>query len=324
MPARPGSGTVCVLGGTGFVGRVLASRLIRLGYEVRVPTRNRERARRMLVLPGVQLLDADVHDAHTLKRLLRGCTAAINLVGILNERGHDGSGFRVAHLELTEKLVAACQDAGVNRLLQMSALKANAERGPSHYLRTKGQAELAIRNAAGEDLRYTIFRPSVIFGPEDSFINRFAGLLKLMPIFPLARADARFAPVFVEDVVEAFAGSLADPATYGQTYQLCGPEIYSLGEIVAWIRRELGLRRVVIHLPDPLGRLQALTADYLLPGKPFSLDNFRSLTVASVCTEDGFEPLGIKPRSMKSIVPQYLGRRSVQDPMARLRKTAGR
>ncbi len=308
-----------MLGGSGFVGRSLASRLIKLGYEVRIPTRNRERARRLLVLPGVHLVDADIHDPATLQRLLRGCDVAINLVGILNEKGHDGSGFRVAHLELTEKLLTACLETGTGRLLQMSALKANAERGPSHYLKTKGQAEDAIRNTAGEDLRYTIFRPSVIFGPDDSFINRFAGLLRIMPVLPLARADARFAPVYVEDVVDAFARALTDPATCGQTYQLCGPDIFTLSEIVSYVRQQLRLRRLVLPLPDSLGRLQALTADYLLPGKPFSMDNFRSLTVGSVCTEDGFAPLGITPRAMKTIVPQYLTPRGHKDTMSRLR-----
>jgi uncharacterized protein YbjT (DUF2867 family) len=315
---------VCVLGGSGFVGRSLASRLIKLGYEVRIPTRNRERARRLLVLPGVHVVDADVHDPATLQRLLRGCDVAINLVGILNEKGHDGSGFRVAHLELTEKLLAACLETGTGRLLQMSALKANAERGPSHYLRTKGQAEQAIHSTAGEDLRYTIFRPSVIFGPDDSFINRFAGLLRFMPILPLARTDARFAPVYVEDVVDAFAHALTDPATYGQIYQLCGPDIFTLGEIVSYIRQQLKLHRLVLPLPDALGRMQALTAEYLLPGKPFSMDNFRSLTVGSVCTEDGFAALGIEPRSMKTIVPQYLNPRGHKDAMSRHRQSPRR
>ncbi len=324
MSIRTGSGLVCILGGSGFVGRSLCSRLIKLGYEVRVPTRNRERARRLLVLPGVHLVEADVHDPATLNRLLRGCDVAINLVGILNERGHDGSGFRKAHLELVQKLLNACQENSVGRLLQMSALKANAERGPSHYLKTRGLAELAIRDNAGEDIRYTIFRPSVIFGPDDSLINRFAGLLRLMPVLPLARADARFAPVYVEDVVEAYVRSLGNPATYGQTYQLCGPDIFSLGEIVRYVRRQLGLKRLVLPLPDALGRMQAAFADYLLPGKPFSLDNFRSLTVGSVCTEDGFASLGIQPRSMKAIVPQYLNPRQHKDIMSKLRKSSRR
>lgn len=298
--------TICVLGGTGFVGRHLAAELVRRGYHVRVPTRNRQRNRHMIVLPGVELEQADVHADGVLGDLLFGCDAAVNLVGILNERGHDGSGFRKAHVELTEKLLQACQDTGVTRLIQLSALKANAERGPSHYLRTKGQAEKLIRSLAGGELHYTIFRPSTIFGRDDSFINRFARLLKLAPVLPLPQADARFAPVHVGDVVAAITRALEDSATHDRVYELCGPEIYSLAEIVDYIKRLKGLRRWVVPIPKPLGRIQATVADYLVPGKPFSIDNFNSLTVASVCTDNGLKTLGIEPTPMSSIVPAML------------------
>src|SRR5690606_11318174 len=149
----------------------------------------------------------------------------INLVGILNERGRDGSGFKRVHVDLVAKLLRACHDTGVTRLLHMSALKANADRGPSHYLRTKGQAEQLIRNEARAG-RVTIFRLSVIFGPEASFTNRFAKLLKRLPILPLACADARMTPVYVNDVARAFMAALDDSRTFGRTYELCGPEIY--------------------------------------------------------------------------------------------------
>ena len=297
---------VCVLGGTGFVGRSLSSLLVRRGYAVRIPTRNRQRNRRLLVLPGVDLRQTDIHDEFALEEAMRGCDAAINLVGILNERGHDGSGFKAAHVDLVEKLVRACRENGVTRLIHMSALKANHQRGPSHYLRTKGQAERLIKTLCGEEIHYTIFKPSVIFGSEDVFINRFASLLRRSPILPLARLDARFAPVFVEDVALAFATALADSDTYGKTYELCGPDIYSLREIIELVRRELGLKRLIVPLPGVLGRLQAAIADYLIPGKPFSLDNLRSMSVASVCSEGGLRQLGIAPRSMHHIVRGYL------------------
>ncbi len=298
---------VCVLGGTGFVGRTLAARLARTGYSLRIPTRDRQRARRLLVLPGLELVQADVHDPEQLAALVTGCTAVINLVGILNEREHDGSGFRRAHVELAEKLVAACRRTGVSRVVQMSALKANAERGASHYLRTKGEAEQVFANRAGENIQYTIFRPSVIFGPEDSFCNRFARLLKLFPVLPIAHANARFAPVYVADVAEAFVRALPDSASFGRTYELCGPDIYTLEEILRYLIRELGIRRAILKLPPPLGRLQAFVGEYLLPGKPFSRDNFRSLTVASVCRENGFAPFGIVPKRMHPIVHSYIG-----------------
>ena len=324
MAAPRRSRTICVLGGTGFVGRHLAAELVRRGHFVRVPTRRRERHRPLLVLPGVELIQADVHDERALGELLDGCDTAINLVGILNERGHDGRGFQHAHVELTRKLVEACHDNGVTRLIQMSALKANAERGTSHYLRTKGQAEKVIRQLAGDDIRYTIFRPSTIFGPDDSFINRFAKLLKLSPILPLPQPNARFAPVYVGDVVAAFLRALEDASTFDKAYELCGPEIYSLAEIVAYIRSQLGVRRWILRMPKPLGRIQATVADYLIPGKPFSIDNFNSLSVASVCTDNGLKTLGIEPTPMSSIVPEFLKGEPQREAVLRQRKRAAR
>jgi uncharacterized protein YbjT (DUF2867 family) len=315
-------GAVCVLGGTGFVGRTLAAKLASNGYAVTIPTRNRQRARRLLVLPGLELIQADVHDPDQLTALLGGMDAVVNLIGILNERGHDGSGFREAHIDLAEKLVAACRRAGVERLLQMSALKANAERGPSHYLRTKGRAEQVIQAQAGEGIQYTIFRPSTIFGPEDSFCNRFARILRLSPVLPLAELNARFAPVYVGDVAEAFVRALPDSRTYGKTYELCGPDVFTLEEILRYLCRELGIRRAIIKLPPALGRLQAWVGEYLLPGKPFSRDNFRSLTVAMVCRDNGFAAFGITPKHMQPIVHGYL--RGGIDELAAIRQSSHR
>jgi len=312
-----------VLGGTGFVGRRLVPRLLDDRYEIRVPTRNRSRNRALLVWPGVELVTADVHDESQLRRLLDGCGAAVNLVGILNEEGHDGAGFERAHTELVAKLVRACHDAGVPRLLQMSALKADADNGPSHYLRTKGRAERVLQAESGKTLAYTVFRPSVIFGAEDSLLNRFAALLRIAPLLPLAGAEARFAPVFVDDVAEAFARALANPATYGKTYELCGSEIYSLVELVRFVRSELRLRRAIVQLPHWLGQLEAWVGEYL-PGRPFSRDNLASLGVPSVCTTDGLAELGIQPRALSAVAPTYLGAGTRQGELARLRRAAGR
>jgi NADH dehydrogenase len=322
MSAHHRTRRVCVLGGSGFVGRSLCSQLARSGYSVRVPTRNPARHRQLLVLPGVDIVYADICAAGALARLLEGCAAAVNLVGILNERGHDGSGFKNVHVDLVEGLVHACHEVGVHRLLHVSALKANAERGPSHYLRTKGQAEQLIRSLCGEDIDFTIFRPSVIFGPDDSFINRFAALLRLAPLLPMPQLGARFAPVYVEDVAAAIVKSLEDSATHGQAYELCGPDIYTLAEILQFILRQLEIRRWVVPVPLLLARVQAWIADYLIPGKPFSLDNLRSLQVASVCAENGFAALGLEPQPMHAIVPTYLGRGLPQ--LAKLRQTTRR
>ncbi len=324
MVSKSPSRTVCILGGTGFVGRQITGQLVRSGYAVRVPTRNRERARELLVLPGVEVVAADVHDETVLPRLLAGADAAINLVGILNEHGHDGSGFRRVHVELVEKLVRACHESRVPHLLQMSALKANAESGPSHYLRSKGAGERTLKNLAGDELRYTIFQPSVIFGPDDSFINRFAGLLRICPILPLARPKARFAPVYVADVASAFCAALENHGAYDRTLQLYGPEDYSLQEIVVEIARILNLKRLIVGLPDSLSRIQAWFLDYIIPGKIFTLDNYRSMAVASVGTEDGLAALGITATSMHAVVPGYLDSGDHQRLLSELRRKRGR
>jgi len=313
-----------MLGGTGFVGRRLVPRLLDDRYEIRVPTRSRARNRGLLVWPGVELAEADVHDETQLRRLLDGCGVAINLVGILNEAGHDGAGFERAHTELVAKLVRACHDAGVPRLLQMSALKADADRGPSHYLRTKGRAERVLAAEAGDALAYTVFRPSVIFGAEDSLLNRFAALLRVAPVLPLAGADARFAPVFVDDVAEAFARALPNPATWRKTYELCGPEIYSLEELVHFVRTQLHLKRAIVRLPHWLGQIEAWVGEYLLPGKPFSRDNLESLGVPSLCVSDGLAELGIHARALSAVAPTYLGAGGRQGGLTRLRRSAGR
>lgn len=299
--------SVCVLGGSGFVGTQLCAALARQDWLITVPTRNPVVARHLSVLPALAVVAADVHDEDRLAMLCAGQDAVVNLIGILNERGRDGSGFERAHVALARTLVAACRRQRVPRLLQMSALNADADNGPSHYLRSKGRAERVIRDECGADLQWTIFRPSVIFGPRDDFANRFARLLKAIPLaFPLARPGARFAPVWIEDVVAAFMRALADDATAGECYELAGPEILTLREIVALVRDRLGLRRAIIGLPDFAARAQAAVCDFV-PGKPFSTDNYRSLLVDSVARSDGFARLGIRPQPFSAILPRCPG-----------------
>lgn len=311
--------TICLLGGTGFVGRHLCARLAREGHSLRVLTRNREQHRHLLVLPTVTTVQGDVHDQAFLERALEGCDAVINLVGILNEKGRSGEGFEKAHTELTRKVLRACKETGVRRLLQMSALKADAENGPSHYLRTKGKAEAAVRLEEGPALHSTIFQPSVIFGQEDSFINRFAALVR-MPnyFFILPSPNARFAPVYVDDVVEAFALSLNNSATWGKTYQLCGPKVMSLKEVITFIARTLGRKRKIIGLGDGLSRMLARVMEFV-PGKPLSLDNYRSLKVHSICDSNGFAEFGIEATPMEAVVPNYLAGRYERARLSTLR-----
>jgi len=296
------------LGGSGFVGGHLANLLSDKGYKVRIPSRHPERHRELLILPGVETVAAPRLDAATLRERFAGCDAVINLIGILNERHDDGRGFHAAHVQLARKVVDACRDTGVQRLLHMSALGADAQAGPSHYLKSKGEAEDLVHEAGSESLQVTSFRPSVIFGPGDSLFNRFALLLRLSPvIFPLACPDSRFAPVYVGDVVHAFLHALEDKATVGQRYDLCGPATYTLRELVEYAAACAGVRRTIIGLGSRSSRWQARLLE-LVPGKPFSRDNYRSLQIDSVCGQvNGLETLGITPSSVEAVVPGYLG-----------------
>jgi uncharacterized protein YbjT (DUF2867 family) len=291
---------VCVLGGSGFVGTELVIRLVRAGHWVRVPTRNLKRAEQLRVLDTVELRVANVHEARVLSQLFAGCDAVVNLIGILNP--HRGASFDMVHVELAAKVMAAARTAAVRRVLHMSALGADAQ-APSRYLRSRAAAEARLRAAEPE---VTIFRPSVIFGPRDSLTNRFAQLLRLTAgVLPLARARARFAPVCVYDVAEGFLRALGGSASAGQVYELCGPEVMTLEEIVRITARIARLPCRIVPLPDTLARLQGLVMG-LLPGKPFTLDNFRSLTLDAVCREDGCRRLGIVPQPMLAVLPTYL------------------
>ena len=316
---------VCILGGTGFVGRTLAARLARDGVQVKNLSRHPQRHRELAVLPNTTLVEVAVHDAEALTEALRGADAAINLVGILNERGRGGGGFRKAHVELPRRVVRACIDAGVRRLLHMSALAADETNGTSHYLRTKGEGENVAHGVAPNEVAVTSFRPSVIFGPGDSFFNRFAGLMKLLPgPFPLACPNARFAPVYVGDVAEAFARALGDPATFGKRYELCGPAEYTLWELIDYTADQLELCRPVVPLPDFAARLQAAVMEFV-PGKPFSLDNYGSLQTPSVCKENGLAAFGIAPTPLDAVVPRYLAGLSERNAgNSRYRRDAGR
>ena len=297
---------VCVLGGSGFVGTELVIRLVHAGHWVRVPTRSIRRVDRLRVLDTAELRVANIHDPWVLSQLFSGCDVVINLIGILNPRG--AASFEAVHTALAAKVLTAARAAGVRHLLHMSALGAD-EHGPSRYLRSKGAAEAHLRAATLVEASHpavTIFRPSVIFGPQDSLTNRFASLLRLSGGWlPLARAGARFTPVCVFDVAEAFVRALGTSASRGAAYELCGPEVVTLEEIVRRTARVAGLRCHIVPLPDFIARLQGVAMG-LLPGKPFSLDNFRSLTVDSVCRQDGCAALGIDPAPMLAVLPQYL------------------
>ncbi|MCW5622341.1 MAG: complex I NDUFA9 subunit family protein [Burkholderiales bacterium] len=290
--------SVLVIGGTGFIGRHVVRQLSALGLQVRIPTRRRERARELILLPTVDVVQADVHDEAVLHALVASADAVINLVGILH------GDFQRAHIDLPRRVVAACGEHGVRRLIHVSALKAAAD-APSAYLRSKAQGEAVIR-AADARIDATIMRPSVVFGPEDHFLNLFATLVRRLPVLALACPQARFRPVYVHDLARVMVAALHDAQTFGQTYELCGPRIYTLRELVEYVMATIGVRRPVIGLGPALSMLQATMLEHL-PGRLMTRDNVLSMRVDNVCAGPFPDLFGIEPTPLEAVAPMYIG-----------------
>ncbi len=340
---------ICVLGGSGFVGTHLVSQLATRGLKVRVLSRRRETSKELILLPTVEVIEADVHDQQELTRHFRGMDAVINLVGILHERNIGRADlpsarrgdFQKVHIELPRKVIHACGESGVRRLLHMSALGAHPN-SRSAYQRSKGIAEALVHESGmqhiehenwylngpkmihGYGLNVTVFRPSVIFGRGDSFLSMFARLLKLFPVLPLANAEARFAPIHVDDVAHAFADSLDDPATYGQTYDLCGPKNYSLKELVDYVGDVIGKKRSIISLGKWLSYFQAWAMEFKPGNKLMTRDNHYAMGSDNVCQGGWPAVFKFEPVSLEAIAPEYL---RADFPRARYegyRESAGR
>lgn len=296
---------ILVLGGTGFVGQHVCEALQRVHCRITVPTRHIKRAAHIAHLPLVTVANIDVTDPDALTRLVAGHDAVVNLVAILHG---SAAAFQAIHVDLPERLAAACVAAGVHRLVHVSALGASAT-GPSLYQRSKAAGEQALQS--GHDLDLTVLRPSVIFGAGDHFLTLFARLQTLLPVMPLAGADTRFQPVWVQDVADAVVHALQTPATVGQTVEAVGPDVFTLAELVRLSGQAVGHTRPVFGLPQGLAMLQAGLMS-LLPGEPMmSTDNVRSLSVDNVAspTEAGIPTLadwGMHPSSVKAILPTYL------------------
>jgi len=307
---------ILLIGGSGFLGSTLINELARRdadtppwkrswrdGFSLTVPTRHRERTKALIVLPTVDVVQADVHDPATLARLMAGQDAVINLVGILHDGVGEpyGAGFARAHVELPRKIAAAAKAAGVRRVLHVSALNAAADM-PSGYLRSKAAGEAVLQEAG---LELTVFRPSVMFGAGDSFLTLFARLARIAPFFPLACASARFQPVWVGDVAAVMADALLRPESCGRSFDLCGPQQYTLAELVRYAAATAGHPRRILPLPAMLGWWQARALE-LLPNPPMTRDNLRSMRIASVCTADCALPFGRRATPLEAIAPLYL------------------
>jgi NADH dehydrogenase len=293
---------VCVLGGAGFIGGHLVAQLAASGRRVRVPTRRREAARRLWLLPGVEVVEDDVLAPGALARHIQGMDAVVNLVGILHER-RAGDFLRV-HAEFALAVAKTCIAHGVPRLLHMSALAAD-EHAASAYLQSKGRGEASVLNAMHHGLAVTVLRPSVVFGPGDSFLNLFARLLPYAPILPLPAATARLKPVYVGDVARAFSAALDEPNCFGQRYDLCGPHEYTLRELVEYVARLKGLCPLIV----PLSRRTSLWYARLmahLPGKPITPDDVHALLAASACAGPFARIFGFAPTALEAVAPFYL------------------
>ncbi len=316
------------MGGTGFVGRAVLERLVERngggGGLLRVPTRRLGHARRVQSLPTVEVVQADVHDEAQLQRLVAGMDAVIQLVAVLHG---SAAVFQRVHVDLLQKLARACQAQGVRRVVQVSALGlptgAAGNAPPSNYLRSKLAGEAVLKAA---DLQVTLLRPSVIFGAEDRFLNTFAQLQAVAPLLPLAGVGAQFQPVWVEDVARAVVRCLDQADTIGQTFELAGPQVFTLGRLVQLAGQWSGNERPQIPLPASFGKLQALLME-LLPGEPLmSRDNVDSMSVPNVASGQlpGLGALGITPTPLEAVAPSYLGQQHGRGKLERLRARAGR
>lgn len=337
---------ICVLGGSGFVGSAIVQALASQGRFVRVLTRNRERSKALIVLPTVEVVECNIHDQAELNQQFSGMDAIINLVGILHEArpgnidnsGHGSGDFYDNHIELPRRILLACTVNSIQRLLHMSALGANVD-ARSAYQRSKAFGEQLIRDSGKSDahdglgrsdfvhgyrLYPTIFRPSVIFGRGDSFLSMFASLVRLLPVIPLAQAGARFQPVWVEDVAAAFVHALDDPATFGETYDVCGPAVYTLQALVKFVAHTVNVSPMIIPLCSRLSYLQALLLEFVPGKKLMTRDNYYAMLSDNVCDGAYPEPPGMMPAALEAIAAEYLNGATQRGQYTIFRGRAGR
>lgn len=311
--------TICVIGGAGFVGSSIVSKLDAAGYSVKVLTRRRERAKHLILLPNVQVVSCDIHNNQALDAGLRGSDVVINLAGILHETSN--STFEAVHHQLPKRIVKICDDLGIERFIHMSALGAS-EQAPSQYLQSKARGEVALSQFKGR-VDMTTFRPSVIFGRDDKFINLFASLVKFLPVIFLAKPDTKFQPIWVEDVANIIVNSMKDKNTFAKSYDLVGPKVYRLREIVQIIADVLMRKRLIIGLNDMFSYLQGWVMEFL-PVKLMTRDNVRSMEVDSISHKPIAAEISAPLMPLEAVISEYIMNKTPRAHYDRFRRAAGR
>ncbi|WBV42239.1 complex I NDUFA9 subunit family protein [Pseudoroseomonas cervicalis] len=303
MATRP---VAVLFGGTGFIGRHLVPRLARLDYQLRIVTRNPEAVRPLATqgqLGQVEPVSLRLSDEAAMARLFQGADLVVNLIGILAEKRKGD--FQRLQGELPGRIGRAAAAAGVGRVVQISAIGADAS-SPSEYARSKAAGEAALRAAFP---RATLLRPSIVFGPEDQFFNRFAGMAQILPVMPVVCGATRFQPVFVGDVAAAIIAAATRPEAPGQTYELGGPRVASFRELMGYVLEVTGRPKRLVPLPDGLVRLQARLGE-MLPNPPLTRDQLAQLRRDNVVSAEAktLADLGVAPTAMEAVVPGYLAR----------------
>ena len=307
---------VVILGGTGFIGAQLATKLSPKSKKIIIPTRNTESNLGLKMIPNLEIVSTDVKDERSINLLLEDADLVINTVGILNEINEDNS-FDKIHYQLPKKVSNSIKKNKVKRFMHISSLNADPK-SIGKYLKSKGKAEDFLISETSSFCNLTIFRPSIVFGESDSFFNKFASLLKFLPIFPLACPNAKFMPVYVEDLTDFMISTINTIDTYGQKIDVTGPNEYTFRELIDQTLIALNTRRIIIPLNNFLSRLQARVFEKL-PGKLFTMDNYQSLQIDS-CSDEGFKGSS----SLEDIIPQYLNIKTKQERFEKLRKKSGR
>ena len=309
-------GKIIILGGTGFIGSQLSAKLSPLCDKICVLTRNIEANKDLKLIPNLEIIQANVLDERSLNAAFSGSDIVINTIGILNESGRDNT-FNNLHYELTKKISNAIKLNKVKRYLYISSLNADP-RATSQYLITKGLAETYIRDNTNNFCNTTIFRPSIVFGEDDSFFNKFSTILRFLPVFPLACPNSKFMPIYVNELTDFMVSTISDNTTYGQKIDVTGPNEYTFRQLIDITLKALKIRRLIIPLNYTLSKLQAVIFQRL-PGKLFTLDNFLSLQTDS-CSTKGFKG----KLAVEDIVPGYLNFSLKQKHFENLRKKSGR